>query len=227
MVDMTQSKHFINNEKDNGGKSVHGKAAFLFKLFVTLGAWSVLSAAALWIFGAVGWFFVATFWVKELFIPSSVLMTVFMIALIFLWAVLLMVITFLWSRYNYCRYYRHNKRKLLPLKISVSLFDWQEMLWDNSRDLEISSNTDDDAGSGMLAVIKKVPVESTQKVDSSAGRHLMLEQPIRDKDRMVIVRAGEELTEEDLTKAYRSGYYVQLVSTLSSQLESEKNNGIF
>ena len=200
-----------------------GKIAALFKFTATLGIWAALAVSILWIFGAVGWFLTATFWFKELFVPESIYSTAVTIFNAFVWAVLLIIFALLWSRYNYFRYYRNNKRKLLPLKYDCCLFDWKDILSDNSGILYMEPNAEQCFLNETPLVLEKIPCGT----ETGEGGRMVLKRPIRNKNREVVVRAGDDITEEYLLEAYRSGYYMQLISDLSKQLDSENNDGLF
>ncbi|WP_156779854.1 hypothetical protein [Ammonifex degensii] len=94
---------------------------------MTLGAWGVLTVALLWVLAAVGWYLLARLWLRELFVPGAVSTTVFAVLLATLWAVLLGWGMLFWSLYHYRRYYRHNRRRLLPPALRAPCLPRQEL----------------------------------------------------------------------------------------------------
>jgi hypothetical protein len=205
--------------KANIWKWIRQKAAFLLQFIVTVGIWAVFIAAFVWILGAVGWYLIATLWLKELFISNEVYSTVLTAFAVLLWATLLLVIALLWARYNYRHYYLHNKRKLLPIKMDVPPIPWEEILWDNSIAVKITTASEPEDSRNKSAVLEQLP--ALRSSESSSIQNLIMTSSFRNKRGQIVLSAGEKVTEEKLTEICHSGLYVEFVSVLSKQLSSK------
>ena len=95
-------------------------------LALTAAAWAALAAAAAWVAAAVGWVLLARLWRQELFVPRAAWATASTLALVAGWGLAVFVGFRLWARYNYRRYYIHNKRRLEPLPLSAPRPGWAE-----------------------------------------------------------------------------------------------------
>lgn len=104
------------------------RIAHLLMITATLGAWSLLGLAVTWALGAVAWYLLARLWWRELFVPGAVFSTVLAVLIATLWAVFVWWWALLWSRYHYHRYYRRNKRQLVPPALRAQRLLWQESL---------------------------------------------------------------------------------------------------
>lgn len=195
------------------------KAAFLLQLIVTVGIWAVFIVAFVWILGAVGWYLIATLWLKEFFISNEVYSTVLTAFSVLLWAALLLVIALLWARYNYRHYYLHNKRKLLPIKMDVPPIPWEEILWDNSIATKITIASEPEGSRNRSAVLEQLP--ALRPSENSSIHNLIMTSSFRNKRGQIVLSAGEKVTEEKLTEICHSGLYVEFISILSKQLSSK------
>lgn len=81
----------------------------------TLGAWAVLIFAIIWLLAVIGWYLLARLWWQELFVPDAVTSIVVVGIITLLWAVLLGCSALLWANYHKQRYYKNNRRQILPL----------------------------------------------------------------------------------------------------------------
>ncbi len=200
-------------------KRIRQKAAFMLQFMVTVGIWVVFIAAFVWILGAVGWYLIATLWLKELFISNEVYSTVLTAFAVLLWATLLLVIALLWARYNYRHYYLHNKRKLLPIKTDVPPIPWKEILWDNSTATKITTASEPEDSRNKSAVLEQL--QALRSSESSSIHNLIMTTSFRNERGQIVLSAGEKVTEEKLTEICHSGLYVEFISVLSKQLSSK------
>lgn len=98
----------------------------LLLLTATVGAWTLLAVAFTWVLGAVGWYLIIRLWMKELPVPQAVSSTALAVVIAIAWAIFLWSAAFLWARYHYSRYFKRNKRKLVPLVAQADDLPWQE-----------------------------------------------------------------------------------------------------
>ncbi|HHP50500.1 MAG TPA: hypothetical protein ENM97_01105 [Moorella mulderi] len=214
--------------------------SFLLGL-LTLGAWGILVIALLWILAAVGWYLLARLWVRELFVPEAVSITVFAILLATLWAVLLGWGMLLWSLYHYHLYHRHDRRRLAPLALRAPRLPWQELrvvppcpfpsvnlshphekpAAPSSRAFQlpvleivlemVSSGAQEAAASGE----KKGPEGGSPDSPLIPGR--VLKEDLRDETGKVVVAAGEVVTPEAMERAIAHGLYGELIARLAEE----------
>ncbi|WP_338835934.1 hypothetical protein [Neomoorella thermoacetica] len=111
----------------NGGRHVKARARLpSFGVVATSLAWAALAGAAAWVAAAVGWVLLARLWRQELFVPDAARATASTLALVVAWALVVFLGFRLWARYNYRRYYLHNKRRLEPVPMSAPRPGWAE-----------------------------------------------------------------------------------------------------
>ncbi|WP_031514946.1 hypothetical protein [Desulfofalx alkaliphila] len=101
------------NESD--AKIHKGIIARGLEISATLGTWAVLVFAVVWLLAAIGWYMLARLWWQELFVPDAVASLIRIGLITLLWAVLLGCSALLWAGYHKRRYYKNNRRKVLPL----------------------------------------------------------------------------------------------------------------
>ncbi|GEM_PF-73305 len=97
-----------------------------FEMFFTSLAWIIIMAFGLWVIASIGWYLLFLLWQKELLIPAAVPMTVIALFYIFLFACIITILLFLWTKFNYLIYHKKNKRNIIPLKLEAPVFDWLE-----------------------------------------------------------------------------------------------------
>ncbi|MDK2824748.1 MAG: hypothetical protein PWQ67_2568 [Clostridia bacterium] len=96
-------------------------------LLITLG-WIILIAMFGWVFHAVGWWLLVTLWRKELLIPNNVIATTYMIFTIILLAVVFYLFFLWWTKHDYSKYVKRNRRLKTPLNQNAPYLTNDELL---------------------------------------------------------------------------------------------------
>lgn len=97
------------------------------QMLFTVLAWTVLLSLLSWLLVAVGWYLLALLWRRVLLIPRSVALTVRALGLVLLWALIIFIGQLGWTKFNFARYFKRNRRKLELLENGAPLPSWAEI----------------------------------------------------------------------------------------------------
>lgn len=204
-----------NNSKNRTKYSFKGLIGFFKRVGLitfTLGVWSWIVWALIWVLGAFGWFLLAHIWRKKLFVSQAVHSTAYAFLLALGWAFVIWVIMFIWKRYYYYRYYRKNKRKLrMPVgnapilawkELSLGAIDLEKIMTDRSTYQEFNKNL-----FGNLSSEK-------EKAYSTTSASMIMKKNFYGPKKNIIVYAGEEITPEVTKRIVDEGLYWEFVNQM-------------
>lgn len=191
----------------------------MFVIIATLVAWTILLFTILWALSAVGWYLLAKLWLKEFFVPSAVHLTATIFFIAIIWAGFLLLSAFLWSRYNYYRYFKNNKRQLSPPDLKAQKLTWQESVLDTSSESIINLsplsafNTENVSYGESVATLenKKNRKYDTGEID------IVLKDDFLDEKGKVILSEGEIITHEKIQKIIDCGLYGKFIAAVARQ----------
>ena len=103
------------------------------QVFFTTIVWGVLITLAGWVIASLGWYLLYLIWKRELLIPSATSETAIALMLTLIWALVVLLGLFIWSKYNYRFYYLHNKRKVSLLEDTTPSLEWSEKMIDTAK----------------------------------------------------------------------------------------------
>ncbi|WP_156802693.1 hypothetical protein [Coprothermobacter platensis] len=96
-------------------------------IFLTSIAWTIILSIVTWAIAALGWFAIGVIWKRQLFLPQNIKDTAIALILLGLWLLVIFTFFALWKRYNYNKYYLHNKRSVEPLIDTPEPLKWKEL----------------------------------------------------------------------------------------------------
>lgn len=135
----------------------------------TLGTWAVLVFAIIWLLAAIGWYLLARLWWQELFVPDAVNSIIVVGIITLLWAVLLGCGALLWSYYHRQRYYKNNRRRILPLIMESEQLSEQGWASDPIIGMNVQQDFKDEKG---RVVLMKGEVITPEIIDQITARGL-------------------------------------------------------
>lgn len=185
-----------------------GKINIYRDIILTSLIWTVLMLLVGWVLAAIGWYFLALLWRRELFVPYNVKVTAIAAVIITLWGVVTFLLSFIWAKFNYHRYYRKNRRQL-----EVPMFQAPRISW-AAATLAPSppTLTVTDRSQTIPITKQEVPVEVAS---SLVGR--ILRDNIYNADGQIVALKGTLVTPELIDILITSGLYEELLIAMEGE----------
>lgn len=172
----------------------------------TLGAWAVLIFAIIWLLAVIGWYLLARLWWQELFVPDAVTSIVVVGIITLLWAVLLGCSALLWANYHKQRYYKNNRRQILPLIMESIPPD----------DFYFSSETSME--DEVAVTLENIEAHHTHVPHENLIIGTNVQEDFKDEKGKVVLTKGEVITPEIIDTITARGLYGIFVVHLSKQI---------
>jgi len=202
-----------NNESDT---KIHKRGIIRgLMISATIGAWAVSVFAIIWLLAAIGWYLLARIWWQELFVPDAVTSVVAVGIITLLWAVLLSCSVLLWANYHKQRYYKNNRRHILPLIM--------ESIHPNDSYFSSETSMEDE----VAATLENIEAHHTHVPHQNLIIGTNIQEDFKDEKGKVVLMKGEVITPEIIDTITARGLYGIFVVHLSKQiLETIKYQGI-
>jgi hypothetical protein len=202
-----------NNESDT---KIHKRGIIRgLMISATIGAWAVSVFAIIWLLAAIGWYLLARIWWQELFVPDAVTSVVAIGIITLLWVVLLSCSVLLWVNYHKQRYYKNNRRQILPLIM--------ESIHPNDSYFSSETSMEDE----VAATLENIEAHHTHVPHQNLIIGTNIQEDFKDEKGKVVLMKGEVITPEIIDTITARGLYGIFVVHLSKQiLETIKYQGI-
>ncbi|MDD4708186.1 MAG: hypothetical protein PHO47_08290 [Firmicutes bacterium] len=172
----------------------------------TLGAWTVFVLAIIWLLAAIGWYLLARLWWQELFVPDAVSSIVGVGIITLLWAVLLGCSALLWANYHKQRYYKSNRRQLLPLIM--------ESIHPDDSCFSSETSMEDE----VAVTLENIEAHYTLVPHENLIIGTNVQEDFKDEKGKVVLTKGEVITPEIIDTITARGLYGIFVVHLSKQV---------
>lgn len=172
----------------------------------TLGAWTVFVLAIIWLLAAIGWYLLARLWRQELFVPDAVSSIVGVGIITLLWAVLLGCSALLWANYHKQRYYKSNRRQLLPLIM--------ESIHPDDSCFSSETSMEDE----VAVTLENIEAHYTLVPHENLIIGTNVQEDFKDEKGKVVLTKGEVITPEIIDTITARGLYGIFVVHLSKQV---------
>lgn len=172
----------------------------------TLGAWTVFVLAIIWLLAAIGWYLLARLWWQELFVPDAVSSIVGVGIITLLWVVLLGCSALLWANYHKQRYYKSNRRQLLPLIM--------ESIHPDDSCFSSETSMEDE----VAVTLENIEAHYTLVPHENLIIGTNVQEDFKDEKGKVVLTKGEVITPEIIDTITARGLYGIFVVHLSKQV---------